>query len=149
PFNFLGFDFSYAPRFSFSTPKSFTNTIDYYSMDEEIVTTSPQRRAIRMEKSLHLNQDIKLVMNFNKQYEDHTISALGGFQQITNDFEDLSAYRENGQFQYDQLSAFPELNQRGQGSASEWALQSWFGRVNYDYKERYLFEANIRYDGSS
>lgn len=33
--------------------------------------------------------------------------------------------------------------------ASEWALQSLFGRVNYDYKEKYLFEANMRYDGSS
>ncbi|MEG1543311.1 MAG: SusC/RagA family TonB-linked outer membrane protein, partial [Tannerellaceae bacterium] len=27
--------------------------------------------------------------------------------------------------------------------------QSWFGRVNYDYNGKYLFEANIRADGSS
>ena len=35
------------------------------------------------------------------------------------------------------------------GTASDWALRSWFGRLNYDFNQRYLFEANIRYDGSS
>jgi len=35
------------------------------------------------------------------------------------------------------------------GSGQEWALQSYFGRINYDYQGKYLFEANARYDGSS
>lgn len=30
-----------------------------------------------------------------------------------------------------------------------WATAGFFGRINYSYKERYLFEANLRYDGSS
>ena len=30
-----------------------------------------------------------------------------------------------------------------------WAMNSYFGRINYSYKDRYLFEANARYDGSS
>ena len=29
------------------------------------------------------------------------------------------------------------------------AIMSYFGRVNYNYKEKYLIEANARYDGSS
>lgn len=35
------------------------------------------------------------------------------------------------------------------GNANEVSLQSFFGRVNYNFGERYLFEANVRYDGSS
>ncbi|MGH2645588.1 MAG: SusC/RagA family TonB-linked outer membrane protein, partial [Chitinophagaceae bacterium] len=35
------------------------------------------------------------------------------------------------------------------GDASEWALRSYFGRVNYSYLDKYLLEANFRYDGSS
>ena len=35
------------------------------------------------------------------------------------------------------------------GTRAEWALQSFFGRINYNYKERYLFETNLRLDGSS
>lgn len=32
---------------------------------------------------------------------------------------------------------------------THWATAGFFGRLNYDYKGRYLFEANIRYDGTS
>ena len=32
---------------------------------------------------------------------------------------------------------------------SPWSMMSFFGRFNYNYKERYLFEANVRRDGSS
>lgn len=35
------------------------------------------------------------------------------------------------------------------GSQSEYALLGFFGRINYDYKEKYLFEVSGRYDGSS
>lgn len=41
------------------------------------------------------------------------------------------------------------LNPSVSGSASEWALESLFGRVNYDYEGKYLAEMNVRYDGSS
>ncbi|MCD8167445.1 MAG: SusC/RagA family TonB-linked outer membrane protein [Bacteroides sp.] len=48
-----------------------------------------------------------------------------------------------------ELDTAPIAGQKTGGSAYEWALQSLFGRVNYDYKSRYLLEANFRYDGSS
>lgn len=35
------------------------------------------------------------------------------------------------------------------GSATNWRMQSYFGRLNYAYRGKYLFEANVRYDGSS
>jgi len=35
------------------------------------------------------------------------------------------------------------------GTATDDALRSYFGRVNYNFKEKYLFEFNARYDGSS
>lgn len=35
------------------------------------------------------------------------------------------------------------------GSGNEWSLQSYFGRVGYNFDEKYLLEGNIRYDGSS
>ena len=35
------------------------------------------------------------------------------------------------------------------GTSVAYALRSVFGRVNYDFDSRYLFEANVRYDGSS
>lgn len=35
------------------------------------------------------------------------------------------------------------------GSYNKWALAGFFGRLNYDYKGRYLLEGNLRYDGTS
>lgn len=35
------------------------------------------------------------------------------------------------------------------GSNNEWATAGFFGRLNYDFASRYLFEASLRYDGSS
>ena len=35
------------------------------------------------------------------------------------------------------------------GSYGRWATAGFLGRLNYNYREKYLFEANLRYDGSS
>ena len=39
----------------------------------------------------------------------------------------------------------------GDSKPAKWheAMMSYFGRLNYDYKQRYLVEGNLRYDGSS
>ena len=36
-----------------------------------------------------------------------------------------------------------------EASAYSWATAGFFGRINYDYKDRYFIAANVRYDGSS
>lgn len=35
------------------------------------------------------------------------------------------------------------------GSTTEWSMRSFFGRLNLNWDDKYLLEANIRYDGSS
>lgn len=35
------------------------------------------------------------------------------------------------------------------GSKDKWAVAGFFGRINYNYKDRYLLEANLRTDGTS
>jgi TonB-linked SusC/RagA family outer membrane protein len=53
------------------------------------------------------------------------------------------------------LDGFSELrsgsvdNEKNDGEANEYALLSYFGRINYSFMDKYLFEANFRYDGSS
>lgn len=39
----------------------------------------------------------------------------------------------------------PDIN----GYRNQWSILGFFGRINYDYKSRYLVEGNLRYDGSS
>jgi TonB-linked SusC/RagA family outer membrane protein len=48
-----------------------------------------------------------------------------------------------------ELDAGSQDGQSVSGTSYEWALQSFFGRMNYNYKGKYLAEVNFRYDGSS
>ncbi|HLU93780.1 MAG TPA: TonB-dependent receptor [Membranihabitans sp.] len=48
-----------------------------------------------------------------------------------------------------ELNAGSTNNQSTSGSSIEWAIQSFFGRLNYDFQSKYLFELNARYDGTS
>jgi len=41
------------------------------------------------------------------------------------------------------------LDAAASGNISDWTMQSYFGRLNLNYNDRYLFEANIRRDGTS
>ena len=47
------------------------------------------------------------------------------------------------------LNAGSSSTAKAEGYTRELAMMSWFGRVAYDWKGRYLLECNARYDGSS
>ena len=149
PFKSLRFDLAYSPKMNFETNKQNRKVIEYYDPDGNNVRNEPTIQTLDMRKDYSLNNDVKFLINFNKSFAGHNVTALGGFQQITSYWERLSAYREGSMFTYDQLNSYPVANQRGTGEANEWALQSWFGRINYDFLGKYLVEANVRYDGSS
>ncbi|WP_195499616.1 SusC/RagA family TonB-linked outer membrane protein [Alistipes timonensis] len=85
-----------------------------------------------------------------KDFGDHSLKLILGAERNTYDYKYLKAYREVFDYpQYDQITAGGLTNLANDGYRYQWALQSYFGRVNYNYKDRYLLEANIRIDGSS
>lgn len=93
---------------------------------------------------------LNLLVNYHKRFGNHDVSALGGFSQIDNKYSESTAYREN--FYNNNVRSInmgDESTQKSSGYNTEYALQSWFGRVNYNYNDIYLLEANIRYDGTS
>lgn len=47
------------------------------------------------------------------------------------------------------LDAATSSDAENSGSSSEWAMSSYFGRINLNWDDRYLFEFNLRRDGSS
>ena len=89
-------------------------------------------------------------LNYKKNFLYHNINALIGYSQESNNYRYLQGFKMT--FPTDELGeldAGSTANQSIGGSSNDWALQSLFGRINYDYKEKYLFESNFRYDGSS
>ena len=93
------------------------------------------------------NGNATLNHSFNNM---HNVKFLVGYQQESFWYKYHNAYREVFTFpEYPVLDAGGQENQRATGTANEYALQAVFGRLNYNFKEKYLFEANLRYDGSS
>ncbi len=101
----------------------------------------------------HSNYDrssIEVIPEFKKSFGSHNVNVLAGYH------AELYKYR----YTYLYTSGLPNdvLTDLDAGSPStedlsgytrEHALMSWFGRVAYDWKGRYLLEFNARYDGSS
>lgn len=81
---------------------------------------------------------------------NHHISALVGYDQQYNRMDNFNATKQDvlGNDQLYVMDAATDMLSI-KGNATDDALQSYFGRINYDYKGKYLLEANARYDGSS
>lgn len=90
-------------------------------------------------------------LNYSRSFGgDHSFKAQAGYSYEENTWEYLSGYRMdylNDNLQ--QLDAGSPSVQNANGNKEEWAIRSYFGRLNYGFRDRYLFEANLRYDGSS
>lgn len=148
PIEGLDLEFSYSPKLNFQTNKVYNNVVDFYDVDDNYIKTV-QTPAVVMRRYYDFNGDLKFLTNFKKSIKDHNFHLLAGFQQINYYGDNLAGRREGENFNYDQLNSFPLLNQSTSGGANEMALQSFFGRFNYDFASKYLIEANLRYDGSS
>lgn len=87
---------------------------------------------------------------YTKSIQQHNIKFLAGYSFEKGYTEGFTAYRQG--FPSNDLT---ELNvgspegQQNTGTAAEWALESLFGRLQYNFANKYLLEGVLRYDGSS
>lgn len=102
----------------------------------------------------NLNAYSEYTHTFN---EKHNLHVLAGFQAEELDVKNFSVQRDGMMFptkplldltsglDYDGNKTDPSIY----GNQKDWATAGFFGRVNYDFKGRYLLEANVRADGTS
>lgn len=94
---------------------------------------------------------IDLTANYFKTFNEvHNLALLAGYHAESFNFKRTTAYRENfPSTELPNLDAGSTSGMKNTGYTRELNMVSWFGRVNYDYMGRYLFEANVRADASS
>ncbi|WP_394345359.1 SusC/RagA family TonB-linked outer membrane protein [Algoriphagus zhangzhouensis] len=100
--------------------------------------------------SQQLNILLGGVFNYDKKInEDHTINVVAGVNRETIEGNDFNAYRRFFiSTAIDQMFAGGDLQKDNGGGAFNRARLNYFGRVAYNYKEKYLAEFLWRYDGS-
>ncbi len=113
--------------------------------------------ANRLDESVNTRNyySTNIFVTYKQTFGEHNLSGVVGFNYETLKLKNLSAYGE-----YLSSSTLDDLDLVGQNSEGEtitgvgggqnaYALAGVFGRVNYDYKGRYLLEVSGRYDGTS
>lgn len=91
---------------------------------------------------------LEQTVNYNKEFNGHSLSALGGWT--------LQYQREESNYAYANgfiSNTIPTLNAgtvtQGNSHASEWALASGLARIQYNYLGKYMLTGAIRADGAS
>ncbi len=94
------------------------------------------------------NYDV--LLNYEKNFGQHNLKALAGWQTEKYNYRYQQAYRQNfPNNDLTDLNAGDAATQTNEGYTRELAMVSGFARVNYDYAGKYLLEGNIRADASS
>lgn len=93
---------------------------------------------------------LQLLTTYTKSFGKHNINALYGMSRESFADKTTKAFRKD--FPSNDLTELNGGSTDGMtngGSRLDSKLGSYFGRINYDYAGKYLFEANLRTDGSS
>lgn len=124
--------------------------MDFYSAEStEPIKSTRSMVSNQDKKSLEVN--LQAYLDYNRTFGKHTIKGLLGYSQIRNEYRLLKASRKDlpTNNSLGEIDAGDITTQETGGNSVAYALRSVFGRVNYGFDDRYLLEANLRYDGSS
>lgn len=133
---------------------------DAITNDYKAASFGPDYLGVTDQYAKTLTPTIYSVLNYEtKIKKNHGVKALFGYEQVYTKFQTLRARRLNGaSTAIQELAGYTSTGEAinatyprlpGLSAPYEAALQSVFGRINYDYKGRYLLEGNMRYDGTS
>ncbi len=153
PWEWLTIDLKAAPQVKAAKSHRFVDLVPYYSDAYGTLSTASNAEFNTLDESVStaVNGYYHATVTAGHKFGDHSLKLLAGYSFEDYNWFSLSAYRQEFAFpEYEVIDAGAdnEFKNNG-GSRQQMALSSFFGRFNYNYKDRYLFEANLRYDGSS
>jgi TonB-linked SusC/RagA family outer membrane protein len=146
-------DLSYTPQTSTSTRRSPLHeyvTFSWASTVKEVSEVAENRA--QLVKSATGTYLVNIYADFNKTFrQKHNLGVIAGFSQESVDYSSLTGDLR-GLFSPDVMkpeAAEDETLHTIDTDAKKRTGRAVFGRINYNYAEKYLFEINGRYDGSS
>lgn len=124
------------------------DTYTYNKEEDSYDVTGGKENRYRSRRNRHIrNNVLRLLVNYDTDFGDHKIKVMAGGEaenHLDKNFEIIAAPSTN---YIDLIREFNEL-QNVNDNIFESARAGFFGRINYDYNEKYLIEIAARYDGS-
>lgn len=153
PVQWLTLEVKAAPQFTAVKTHKFVDLVEYHSDPYGTVskTSNAEYNSLDETVTASWNGYYHATAAAARQFGGHSFKLLLGASYEEYDYYSLGAYRQEFAYpDYEVISAGGDNEFKdNSGSRTQMALGSFFGRINYNFKERYLFEANLRYDGSS
>lgn len=126
------------------------NYRDFSPIYNEILSQNV-KNSLTTSNSFNYQLTISNTLNYQKKFGQHNLNILLGQEAIKYYYEGFGASRQN--FLYEDPNfrylTYGTENQLNTGIANEWALNSYFGRANYNFNQKYLLSATVRRDGTS
>jgi len=102
----------------------------------------------------YTTMQLETYLTYDKKFnEDNKINLMAGYSYLDNTYEGYGAQRkgfDTDLFEYNNLAAGIDYSASDVYSyKGEAKLISFYGRANYNFKEKYMFTATLRRDGSS
>ena len=92
----------------------------------------------------------EILARYTKSFGDHFLGVLAGYSAMEYRTWGWGVGKKGAtDWTLNDLSTYESLETSSSTAKAGWGLRSYFGRVNYTFKDKYLFEANLRADGSS
>lgn len=140
-----------APRYRTRNNHTFIKSVMTYNDDGTEAGALNTFTELTETASRYYFGNYQFLSSATKSWNGHTFKLLAGVSRETYDEKYLMGYRRDFTYDtYEVLTAGANNETKdNDGTQSQWELASAFGRFNYDFRNKYLFEANLRYDGTS
>lgn len=127
---------------------------DYSQFRPTFIEGNSKNEISSLSESYSKNRNITFenTINYNKVFNKrHSVSVMVGQSIITYDIKSTSASKKGFISNDENMRYFNAGTEQDQvsGGRNDWALLSYFSRLNYIFADKYLFQFNIRADGSS
>ena len=151
PTNWLSFTGMVAPRYLTRNAHAFTKSVMTYYEDGTEAGSANTFTDLTESATRYFYGTYQFLATAHKSFNSHNFTIMAGTSRETYDEKLLSGYRRDFVYDiYEQLAAGADnATKDNNGTENQWVLVSGFGRFNYDYQGKYLFEADLRYDGTS
>jgi len=149
----IGNGFTY--KLNIGVDYSATNRDEQYKPYPSIINESNNADgSLESTTSINTNQLVENTLNYNWDNDVHNITLLAGhgyqkFLEETRSFSYRGFANNNIEPRYQDQTSSAEYPTSVRSAAVKNELQSFFGRFNYGYSDKYLFTATFRADGSS
>lgn len=133
-----------------SFDKSYSRAYDQYDWADNIYPKDLSQNSASNSSARNNYGNFSGIVDFNRTFGKHNISAMIGASQEQNTYDGFSAYRKNFvNNELFELDLGDPNEQYANGNGNDWAIRSYFGRIGYIFNNRYIIDASFRYDGSS